>query len=53
MFTVAIVVAAQGVTMASLDTRPKLAQQIAKYEKDIQTLKAILNERIERLRGRG
>jgi hypothetical protein len=50
MFTVAIVVAVSGVSMALLDTRSKLAEQIAKHDKDIETLKGILNERLEKLR---
>src|ERR1019366_1529720 len=53
IFALAIVVAISGVSMALLDTRSKLAEQIAKYDKDIHTLNALLSARLEKLQGRG
>jgi multisubunit Na+/H+ antiporter MnhE subunit len=52
IFTMAIVVALSGVSMALLDTRPKLEEQISKYDKNITDLKEILKQQREKL-GRG
>jgi hypothetical protein len=52
IFTIAIVVAISGVDTALLDTRTKLEEQIAKYDKNIADLKEILRQRLEKL-GRG
>lgn len=49
MFTIAIVVAASGVSTALLDTRQKLEEQIAKYDKNIADLKEILRKQLEKL----
>lgn len=53
MFTIAIVVAIAGASTAQLDTRPKLEEQIAKYDKNITDLKEILRQRLEKLRKHG
>jgi hypothetical protein len=45
MFTLGIAVAISGVSTAQLDTRSKIAEQVSKYEKDIESLNGILNER--------
>jgi hypothetical protein len=49
IFTIAIVVAIAGVSTALLDTRPKLEEQIAKYDKNITDLKEILRQRLEKI----
>jgi hypothetical protein len=53
IFAMAIVVAISGVSMALLDTRPKLEEQIAKYDKNINDLKKILRQRLEKLSRHG
>jgi hypothetical protein len=53
IFTIAIVVAIAGVNTALLDSRPKLEEQIAKYDKNIIDLKEILRQRLEKLGRRG
>ena len=53
IFALAIVVAISGVSTASLDTRSKLEEQIAKYDKDINDLKEILRQQLEKLQRRG
>ena len=49
IFSLAGVVAIAGVSMAQLDTRTKLEDQIAKYDKNIADLKEILKKQLERL----
>ena len=49
IFTIAIVVAIAGVSTALLDTRPKLEEQIVKYDKNITDLKEILRQRLEKI----
>jgi hypothetical protein len=49
IFSIAIVVAISGVSTALLDSRPKLEEQIAKYDKNINDLKEILRQRLEKL----
>jgi hypothetical protein len=50
MFTIAIAVAAQGLNVASWDTRPKVAEQVKKYDAEIANLKAILASRLQKLK---
>jgi hypothetical protein len=50
IFTIAMAVAISGVSMALLDTRPKLEDQIANYDKNINDLKEILRQRLEKLK---
>ena len=52
IFALAIVVAISGVSMALLDTRPKLEEQIAKYDKNVTDLKEILKQQREKLERR-
>jgi hypothetical protein len=49
IFSLAGVVAISGVSMAQLDTRQKLEEQIAKYDKNINDLKEILKKQLEKL----
>jgi hypothetical protein len=49
IFAIAIVVAIAGVSTALLDSRPKLAEQISKYDKNINDLNEILRQRLEKL----
>src|ERR1039457_5734773 len=51
--TMAMAVAISGVSTALLDTRPKLEEQIAKYDKNITDLKEILKQQREKLQSRG
>lgn len=53
IFTIAIMVAISGVSTALLNTRQKLEEQIAKYDKDIDDLKEILKKQLEKLQRRG
>jgi hypothetical protein len=53
IFALAIVVAISGASTALLDTRPKLEEQIAKYDKNINDLREILRQRLQKLGGRG
>ena len=50
IFTIAIAIAAQGLNVASWDTRPKVAEQIKKYDAEIDNLKAILASRLQKLK---
>jgi predicted TIM-barrel enzyme len=53
IFSLAGVVAISGVSMTQLDTRQKLEEQIAKYDKNIADLKEILKKQLEKLERRG
>jgi hypothetical protein len=50
MFSIAIAIAAQGLNVASWDTRPKVAEQIKKYDAEIANLEAILASRLQKLK---
>lgn len=50
IFTIAIAIAAQGLNVASWDTRPKVAEQIKKYDAEIANPKAILASRLQKLK---
>ena len=47
IFSIGIMVALSGVSMASLDTRTKLEDQITKYDKNINDLREILRQRLD------
>jgi hypothetical protein len=53
IFSMAIVVATAGVSTALLDTRTKLEAQIAIHDKNINDLKEILRQRLEKLERHG
>jgi hypothetical protein len=50
MFSIAMAIASQGLTVASWDTRPKVAEQIQKHDAEIANLKAILASRLQKLK---
>jgi hypothetical protein len=52
MLSIAIALAGQGLTVASWDTRPKVAEQIKKHDEEIANLETILASRLQKLQAR-